>query len=135
MVTLTIPLETLAFIVLKAQEVDAEVDPVNPEDASNQPDDAERQVLEDRDDTALEELYGALAGLDEDELAEVAALRLVGRGDFDPAEWEEALAAVRSSEVERLPRRLVGDPLLGSLIEQALDQLGYSLEDLEGDHL
>ncbi|MGH7089326.1 MAG: DUF3775 domain-containing protein [Stellaceae bacterium] len=135
MATLTIPLEKLAFVVLKAQEVDAEVEPVDPEDSSNQPDDAERQVLEDRDDSALEELYGALAGLNEDELAEVAALRLVGRGDFDAAEWEDALAAVRNSEDQRLPRRLVGDPLLGSFIEAALDQLGYSLEDLEGDHL
>lgn len=135
MATLTIRLEKLAFIVLKAHELDAEVEPVNPEDASNQADDLERQVLEARDDIVYQELHDALAALDEDEIAEVAALRLVGRGDFDAAEWEDAVAAARQSQEARLPRRLVADPLLGSLIENALDQLGYSLEDLEGQHL
>jgi hypothetical protein len=135
MAALTIPLEKLAFIVLKAQEFDAEVEPVNPEDASNPADDDERQVLEDRDDTVYQELFDALAALNEDEIDEVAALRLVGRGDFEPAEWRDALDAVRQSQEERLPRRLAADPLLGSLIENALDQLGYSLEDLEGEHL
>jgi hypothetical protein len=136
MVDLTIPLEKLAFIVLKAHELDAEVEPVNPEDASDPPDDAERQVLEDRDDeTAYQELHDAMAGLNSDELDEVAALRLVGRGDYDAAEWQDALAAVRDSPDQRLPRRLAADPLLGSLIEDALDALGYSLEDIEEHHM
>lgn len=135
MATLTIPLEKLAFIVIKAHELDAQVDPVLPEDASAPPDDAERQVLEDRDDSVYQELYDAIAGLDSDELDELAALRLVGRGDYDAPEWEEALTVVRETPEARLPRRLVADPLLGSLIEEALDGLGYSLEDLEAGHL
>jgi hypothetical protein len=136
MPSLTIPLEKLAFLVVKAHEVDAEVEPVNPEDASNQPDDDERQVLEDREENgAYQELHDALSALNSDELDEVAALRLVGRGDYDGAEWDEALAAVREAPEERLPRRLVADPLLGTYLEDALDALGYSLEDLERDHL
>jgi hypothetical protein len=133
---LTIPLEKLAFIVIKAHEVDAEVEPVDPEDASNQPDDDERQVLEDRDENAAyQELYDALVSLNSDELDEVAALRVIGRGDFDASEWQDALAAVRDQADARAPRRLAADPLLGTQIEDALDGLGYSLEDLESDHL
>ena len=135
MVTLTIPLDKLAFIVLKAHELDAQVEPVNPEDASDQPDDAERQVLEDRDDTSYQELYDAIAGLNSEELEELAALRLVGRGDYDASEWDEALTIARETPEARLPRRLVADPLLGTFIEDALDALGYSLEDLEARHL
>ena len=135
MATLTIPLEKLAFIVLKAHELDAQVDPVLPEDSSDPPDDAERQMLEDRDDSVYQELYDALAGLNSDELDEVAALRLVGRGDYDAADWDEALIVARDTPESRLPRRLVADPLLGSLIEEALDALGYSLEELEAGHL
>src|SRR6185312_894127 len=93
MATLTLPLEKLAFIVIKAHELDAQVEPVNPEDSSNPADDAERQVLEDRDDTVYQELYDAITGLNSDELDELVALRLVGRGDFDAAEWEEAVTA------------------------------------------
>jgi hypothetical protein len=136
MPSLTIPLEKLAFLVVKAHEVDAEVEPVNPEDASNQPDDAERQALEDREEnSAYQELFDALIALNGDELDEVAALRLVGRGDYDASEWSDALAAVRETMAERLPRRLVADPLLGTYLEDGLDALGYALEDLEGNHL
>jgi hypothetical protein len=135
MATLTIPLEKLAFIVIKAHELDAKVEPVNLEDSSISADDAERQLLEDRDDSIYQELYDAIAGLNSDELDELVALRLVGRGDFDAAEWEEALTAARETPEARLPRRVVADPLLGSLIEDALDALGYSLADLEEGHL
>jgi hypothetical protein len=135
MATLTLPLEKLAFIVIKAQELDAQVEPVNLEDSSNPADDAERQVLEDRDDSVYQELYDAIAGLNSDELDELVALRLVGRGDYDASEWEEALKVARETPEARLPRRLVADPLLGTLIEDALDALGYSLEDLEAGHL
>ena len=134
MATLTLPLEKLAFIVIKAHELDAMVEPVNPEDSSNPADDAEREVLEDRDDTIYQELYDAIAGLNSDELDELVALRLVGRGDYEASEWEDALTAARETPEARLPRRLVADPLLGSLIEDALDALGYSLEELEEGH-
>jgi hypothetical protein len=133
---LTIPLEKLAFLVIKSYEVDAEVEPVNPDDASDQPDDDERQVLEDREDnTSYQELRDALLSLNSDELDEVAALRLVGRGDYDASEWEDALAAVREAPDDRAAARLLADPLLGTYLEDALDELGFSLEGLERDHL
>lgn len=135
MATLTIPLEKLAFIVVKAHALDGQVEPVLPDDASNPADDGERQALEDRDDTAYQELYDALSGLNSDELDELVALSLIGRGDFDPSEWEDALALAREASERRLPRRLAADPLLGGYLEEALDALGYSLEDLEGEHM
>jgi hypothetical protein len=42
---LTIPIETLAYIVTKAREFDAEVPPVNEDSGSNPSDDADRDVL------------------------------------------------------------------------------------------
>ncbi|HUK58086.1 MAG TPA: DUF3775 domain-containing protein [Stellaceae bacterium] len=133
---LTIPLEKLAFLILKAYEADAEVEPVNPEDASDQVDDAERQVLEDRKENgSYQELRDALFSLNSDELDEVGALRLVGRGDYDAAEWNDALAAMREAPEGRSPSRLLADPLLGTYLEDALDEIGLSIEGPESEHL
>ena len=92
-------------------------------------------MLEDRDDSIYQELYDAIAGLNSDELDELVALQFVGRGDYEASQWDEALAVARETPDARLPRRLVADPLLGTMIEDALDALGYSLEDLEAGHL
>ena len=43
---LTIPLEKLAFIIIKAREYDAEVPPVDEESGSNPSDDADVDVLD-----------------------------------------------------------------------------------------
>jgi hypothetical protein len=62
---LAIPLETLAYIIAKAREFDAEV-PIEPDAAagSDPPDDDERQVLLDTPDNPTEEeLRDAIDGL------------------------------------------------------------------------
>ena len=62
---LAIPLDRLAFIIVKAREFDAEV-PVEPDAASGSdgPDDDERQVLLDTPDNPTEEeLRDAIDGL------------------------------------------------------------------------
>ena len=61
---LAIPLETLAYIIAKAREFDAEV-PTEPDAAgSDAPDDDEREVLFDTpDNPAEQELRDAIDGL------------------------------------------------------------------------
>jgi hypothetical protein len=135
MATLTLSLEKLAFIVLKTHQLDAQVPPVLPDDASDAPDDDERQALEERDDSAYQEVHDAILRLNSDEIDELLALVMIGRGDYDAAEWEEALRVARDANEARLPRNIMANPLLGSLIEDGLDALGYSLEELEEGHL
>ena len=135
-VELTISLEKLGFIILKAREFDVKVEPVEADPDASATDDEARDVLEDyADDPAYEELVDALENLNEDELAEVVALTWLGRGDSEPADWDEALADATDARDPRAVANLVGTPNLADEIEEGLAHLGLSIEDVEREHL
>lgn len=129
---LTIPLDRLAFIIVKAREFDAETAPTDVDSGSNPADDGERDVLEDTaDNPSEEELTGAIASLTEPQRVELLALTWLGRGDYTKAEWREALIEAGRVHDAKEPRYLVGTPLLGTFLEDGLSELGYSIEDYE----
>jgi hypothetical protein len=130
---LVIPLESLAFIIVKAREFDAEV-PVDPDAAtgSDPADDDERQVLLDTPDNPTEqELRDAIDGLGIPERQELLALMWLGRGDYDADTWPEALREAGESTIASVTDYLVGTPLLGDYLEEGASALGLSLEDFE----
>lgn len=130
---LEIPLETLAYIIAKAREFDAEV-PVDPDavSGSDPPDDDEREVLLDTPDNPTEqELRDAVDGLGVVERQELLALMWVGRGDYDAKSWREALRQAEDTADANLTEYLVGTPLLGDYLEEGASALGLSLEDFE----
>jgi hypothetical protein len=127
-IVLSVPIETLAFIIEKAREFDAEIEVDDPDSGSNAPDDKEMAILEDSaDNPTEEELTAMLAGLNDDELAEILALVWVGRGDFDKQSWGEALSGARSTRDKRIVPYLIGTPMLGDLVEDGLAELGYAV--------
>jgi len=129
---LTIPLEKLAYIVIKAREFDAEVPPVDEDSGSNPSDDAERDVLESgANNPTYQELTDAIDSLSDRERVELLALTWLGRGDYTKEEWREVLEEARRVHDERETQYLVGTPLLADYLEEGLSQLGYSLEDFE----
>ena len=65
----------------------------------------------------------------------LVALAWIGRGSFGPEELEEALATARAERSNRTEEYLLGMPLLPDYLEEALDRLGYSVEDAEDDYL
>ena len=133
---LTIPLEKLAYIIIKAREYDAEVEPVDEDSGSNPTDDASRDVLEDTpDNPTYQELFDAIDCLSDDERVELLALTWLGRGDFDKQEWREALREARRVHDAKEAGYLVGTPLLGDFLEEGLAQLGYSIADYEINRL
>jgi Protein of unknown function (DUF3775) len=135
-IELSTSLEKLAFLVIKAREFDGKVEPIEPDPGSNPSDDDEREVLEDyAGDPTYEELVDALENLNEDELVEVMALVWMGRGDYEPEDWEDALAEARETRNERAVQYLVGTPNLADELEEGLSKLGISLEDIEREHL
>jgi len=128
--------EKVCFIIVKAREFDAKVDPVEPDPGSNPTDDDNREVLEDyADDPTLEELRGAIETLDDDELIDVIALAWIGRGDFSRAEWPNARALADERHRGQSPGYLIGMPALGDYLEEGLAELGYSCADYEQGHL
>ncbi|MBL9034764.1 MAG: DUF3775 domain-containing protein [Rhodospirillaceae bacterium] len=129
---LTIPLEKLAYIIEKAREFDVEVPPVNEHSGTNLADEDVEDILEDtRSNPSYEELVGAIESLNDDELDELVALAWLGRGDYTKDEWKQALSAAHQRHNKREAGYLAGTPLLADYLEDAVDQLGYSLEDLE----
>jgi len=135
-VELTIDHEKLGFIIIKAREFDAKVEPVEPDPGSNPTDDDQREVLEDyADDPTYAELVEAIEGLNEDEQVELVALAWLGRGDYEAAEWVQALEAAREAHNERTAGYLLGTPNLSDEIEEGLAKLGISIEDVEKSHL
>jgi hypothetical protein len=89
---LIIPLEKLAYIIIKAREFDADVPTVDDDSGSNPSDDAEWDVLESgSDNPAHQELVDALNSLTDPERIEVLALTWLGRGDYGKEDWREVL--------------------------------------------
>ncbi len=133
---LNVSAEKLCYIIVKAREFDAKVDPVEPDPGSNPTDDDAREVLEDyADDPTLAELRAAIDGLNEDEIVDVIALAWLGRADFAKEEWVEARALARERHRHHSASYLVGMPALGDYLEEGMAALGYSCEDYEAGRL
>ncbi|HUK57652.1 MAG TPA: DUF3775 domain-containing protein [Stellaceae bacterium] len=135
-VELNISPETVGFIIVKAREYDAKVEPDDPESGSNPADDLETDVLEDfPDDPTLEELSAAIDSLNDDETIDLIALAWVGRGDFGKEEWGEARRLAKERHRPHSSAYLVGMPTLGDYLEEGLAVLGYPVSELGAEHL
>jgi hypothetical protein len=133
---LTIPLETVCYLIIKAREFDAKMEPEVPDPGDNPIDDDDREILFDYpDDPTVEEIRGCLKSLNEDAAADILALVWVGRGDYDAEDWKDAVAAAREAADERRAEALLSLPMLADFLEMGLDELGYSCTDVETDHL
>lgn len=120
--------ETLAYIVLKAKAYDVLVPPEVADEASDAADDRFVEAIEDdADNTAQRELRSAIASLDVDAKASLVALAWLGRGDYEAADWAEALAAARERADGPTSRYLMGIPLLGDFLEDGAEKLGVDL--------
>jgi hypothetical protein len=129
---LAIPLETLAYIIEKAREFDAESAPVNENRRADGDDEEIVEILEEtRSNPTYQEFVSAINSLNEDERDEVVALTWLGRGDFSKDEWRGAKAAAHGRHNGREAAYLAGTPLLADYLEEAVSQLGYSLEEFE----
>lgn len=129
-------LDQVCFIIVKAQEFDENVEPDDPDSGSNPSDDRGVSILEDfADDPTYQELVGALEALNQDQLRDLVALTWVGRGTYSREEWAEARRQALDIPLEDIPRYLVGTPLLGTFLEEGLNQMGYSCADVELGHL
>lgn len=127
--------ETAFFILMKARELDAKVEESDPDSGSNPSDDRSVDVLEERaSDPDDLELASAVQGLNDDEQLDLIALIWIGRGDFDLAQWNEAREAARDIGRARAARYVAGIPLVSDYLQEALSQIGLSLDDWIEEH-
>jgi hypothetical protein len=127
---LSISLETVCRIIIRAREYEAQVPAVDPDDGSNPTDDEDLDVLEDESNSAVEEeLMTIIDDLAEDEQQELLALVLVGRGTYDAAEWDDAMDAA-AEEMRDVSGYLMGMPMLSSHLEAGLAAFDMSCDDI-----
>ncbi|MGK7861018.1 DUF3775 domain-containing protein [Falsiroseomonas sp. E2-1-a4] len=77
-------------------------------------------------------LRAAILALNEDEQAALIGLALVGRGDFTPEEWEDAITegAERDNGADAAEILLAMDNF-GDLLAEGVAAFGLSIEDVE----
>ena len=125
---LTVPLDTVCRIILRAREWEALIPDSDPDDGSNPTDDGAVDELEDDGDNPTEEeLRAVIDDLAEDEQAEVIALAWVGRGTYDATEWDEALSTA-SEEVDRAADYLLELPMLSAYLDAGLAAFDLSCD-------
>ena len=127
-VDLGISLATVATIVDHARAVQAQE-----EDAEDLLDEDEDEGGIDEDDDLTEEsLVEFIDELNEDEQAALIALAWVGRGDYGPEEWDEAvrLAAERNTGRDA-GQYLVNMEMVGDLLAEGIAAFGLSIEEID----
>jgi hypothetical protein len=121
---LGISIETVATVVdhLRAlQETESEKD----EAAEIDDIEGEEELDEDTLATFIEEL-------NEDEQAALVALAWVGRGDYEPDQWEEAVAMAKERGAgTSTADYLIQMDLAADLLAEGLGAFGLSIEDIE----
>jgi hypothetical protein len=133
--TLDIAPEKVAFVILKAREFDAKVAPFDEGDFETS-DEQERAdgILENRaNDPTLRELGGFINGLNDDEKANLVAIAWIGRGAFEPEEWDEAIATAQREKTTPTAVYLLGDPLIADYLEEGMSSLGFEMASIESD--
>ncbi|MBW7966217.1 DUF3775 domain-containing protein [Bradyrhizobium sp. BR 10261] len=133
---LAISADKVAFIIEKAREFDVKESGSDPDSGSNPSDDDEIDVLEDNNsDPVAAELASFIRALNEDEQVDLVTLMWLGRGDGDVEEWDDLRArAVEARSEYKAPRRetvryLLGEPMLGDLLADGMDELGIDWSD------
>ena len=133
MASLEISPTKVGYVIVKAREYGAKVGAWD--DSATSDHDAD-SILEDfADDPTRAELKGFIRDLNEDEQVSLVALAWIGRGSYAPDELDEALETARAERVNRTEDYLMGMAMLPDYLEEALDRLGYSVEDAEEDSL
>ena len=130
---LAISPEKVRIVIMKARQFDAKEGDSDPDEGSNAADDGMADVLEDKpaDDAVRQELVGYIKELNVDEQIALVALAWLGRGTFDLDEWDEALETARVEHNNRTAQYLLGLPLLGDYLADALEAFGESFDDEE----
>ncbi len=123
--------QKVCFVVAKSRELLSEDEGSRP-DASNAADDGERSILTDAAYAPIRaEFEQYVNDLDEDEAAALVALMWIGRGDFEPGDWEAAVTQARERRESPTATYLLGEPLLPDYLEDALASYGHSCRDFD----
>lgn len=122
-------------VIVRARELAVKVAPWDDHGTREREDEVE-SILEDTSgDLIGRELKAFIDGLNIDEQVSLVALVWVGRGTYESDELAEAMTTARSERVNKTSAYLLGVPLLAEYLEEGLQKLDYSAEDVGRDIL
>jgi hypothetical protein len=129
---LTVSLEIICRLIIRARELEAQVPAIENDDEDDPTDsDDPLAVLEDEANEAIEdEVRTLLEDLADDEAAEILALALVGRGTFDASEWDEALEVANEDDSDSIVDQLLDMPLLAGYLDAGLAAFDLSCDGM-----
>ena len=87
-------------------------------------------MLDEKNEAVETEIQALLDDLADDETAEVLALAWIGRGTFEPEDWEDALAEASDGERNDAADQLMDMPMLAAYLEAGLAAFGMSCEGI-----
>jgi len=130
---LGVAVEKVCDFITHVRAYDAKLEEIDPEETTDATgDDLGEDIEEGREtyhaDPARDELMAFIEALNEEEQINLVALAWMGRGDFIASEWADALEAARDARSDHTDTYLLGIPLLGDYLEEALATLGYDYE-------
>jgi hypothetical protein len=124
---LTVPLDTVCFIIDKAREFDVKAGSSDPDASELDDDDIDAAVLEDRpSDPVEDELKSVISDLADDAQVDLVTLMWLGRDDGSVEEWAETRQIATDEHNNNTAGYLVGTPLLADHLEAGLDIIGLS---------
>lgn len=124
--------EKIAHVIVKVRELDAKVASWEEPDSGQFDEDDADSILEERaGDATRSEAEEFIALLNEDEKVHLVAVAWVGRGTYSAEEFSEAVETARAEQTNPTEQYLLGIPLLADYLEEGLEKLGYSIEDVE----
>jgi len=126
--------EKVAHVIIKAREYDAKVGAWNDTPEEGDAEEDPNAILEDfSNDPTRAELVGFINTLNTDEQCNLVALAWVGRGTFETEEFGEAVETARNEHVNSTASYLLGMPLLADYLEEGLEKMGFSVDEIESD--
>ena len=126
--TLSLTSDYISRLVVKVRGIQSREDITDPDSGSNPTDDNAADMLQDGvGDLSRMEVLKELAGLNEQQQAELVALMWVGRGDAEPEEWEETVQLAKDLKEQPTPRYLIGHPLLAEHWDEGAEKIGIDL--------
>lgn len=118
---INISTDKLEAIIMMAREYDALTPSTDPNSGSNPIDDGQIDVLESGQGSNIDnELKNYIDGLREDEQLDLVALTWIGRGTYEPEDFEEAKQTATAERTATTSDYLMGIPLLADYLAQGL---------------
>lgn len=128
---LSVSLEAICRLIVRARELEAQIPAENDEEDEPEDSDDDSAMLEDEANGIVQtEILAALDDMGEDQVAEVLALAWIGRGTYDPSEWEEALEEAQDGGAQAAIDQILELPMLAAYLEAGLAAFDLSCDGI-----